>query len=127
MAKPRFNPTPEQRKIVRAMAGYGVPQEDIAVVVGIAPKTLRARFRNELDRAMIEANAKVAERLFRMTERNVAAAIFWMKSRASWAEKQDPQDINLHGDFGALSDAALERIARSGSRRGAAKSTADQG
>ena len=35
------------------MAGYGIPQTDIARLVtdeGIDPKTLRAAFRNELDR-----------------------------------------------------------------------------
>jgi hypothetical protein len=59
-----FAPTEEQRRIVRAMAGYGVPHDDIALVVKCSPPTLRRRFRHELDVAMIEANARVAQTLY---------------------------------------------------------------
>jgi hypothetical protein len=47
--QPKFEPSDEQRKLAEAMAAYGIPQEDIAKVVGIAPKTLRDHFRHELD------------------------------------------------------------------------------
>jgi hypothetical protein len=76
--------TDEQRKTVRAMSGYGIPHDDIATLLEIDPKTLRKHFRRELDRGSIEATAKVAQSLFNMAtvEKNVAAAIFWMKARA---------------------------------------------
>jgi hypothetical protein len=85
-----FAPTDEQRRLVRAMAGYGVPQDDIAVVVKCSPPTLRKRFRHELDVATIEANAKVAQTLYQQatTPGNIAATIFWLKARAGWREKQ---------------------------------------
>jgi len=85
-----FSATAEQRKTVRAMSGFGVPQEDIASFLEIDPKTLRKHFRTDLDRGSIEATAKVAQSLFRMATEgnNVAAAIFWMKARAGWSEKQ---------------------------------------
>ncbi|MGE4048655.1 MAG: hypothetical protein AB7F35_27630 [Acetobacteraceae bacterium] len=84
----RRGPTDEQRRMVRAFAGFGVPQPDIATHLGIDPKTLRRNFREELDRGLIEANAKVAQSLFRMATEgnNVAAAIFWMKARGRWRE-----------------------------------------
>lgn len=90
----RFSPTDENRRTVRAMAGFGVPQEDIAVLLDIDPKTLRKHFRAELDRGTIEANAKVAQTLFTMAtvDKNVAAAIFWMKARAGWREKPLPDE-----------------------------------
>ena len=47
------------------MAGYGVPETDIARVLGIDPKTLRRHYREELDTGHVLANAKVAESLFR--------------------------------------------------------------
>jgi hypothetical protein len=74
------------------MAGFGVPQEDMATHLGIDAKTLRKRFRAELDRGMVEANLKVAQSLFQMATqgRNVAAAIFWMKARAGWRERPLP-------------------------------------
>jgi len=81
-------PTDEQRRLVRALAGFGVPQDDIASHIGIDPTTLRRRFREDLDRGMTEANAKVAQSLFQMATqgKNVAAAIFWMKARGRWRE-----------------------------------------
>ena len=84
-----FEATEEQRRLVRAFAGFGVPQEDIARHIGCEPKTLRRHFREELDRGSLEATAKVAQSLFQMatTGKNVAAAIFWMKARAGWREK----------------------------------------
>lgn len=86
-----FDPTDEQRRTVKALSGFGVPQPDIALHLGVDPKTLRKHFREELDRGSIEATAKVAQSLFNMATQgnNVAAAIFWMKARAGWREKQD--------------------------------------
>jgi hypothetical protein len=85
-----FKPTDEQRRTVRAMAGYGMPHVDIATFLDIDAKTLRKHFTRELEMGSIEATTKVAQSLFRLaTEgKNVAAAIFWMKARAGWREKQ---------------------------------------
>lgn len=52
------------REEVRRLAGLGVPQDDIAEIVGCAPKTLRKQFRAELDRGAAEANATVAGSLY---------------------------------------------------------------
>jgi len=62
--------------------------------VDIDAKTLRKHFCRELDRGTIEANAKVAAALFTMAtvDKNVAAAIFWMKARAGWREKPLPDE-----------------------------------
>ena len=72
------------------MAGYGVPESDIAGVVGVSPKTLRKHYRSELDHGHVKANAKVAENLFRKAtgegREAVIAAIFWLKTRAGWKE-----------------------------------------
>lgn len=86
-----FEPTAEQRRLARAMAGLGLPQDQIALLLEVDPKTLRKHFRDDLDRGMAEANVKIAQSLFNMatTGNNVAAAIFWMKARAGWREKHD--------------------------------------
>ena len=83
-----FEPTEEQRRTVKALSGYGVPQDGIAIHIGIDAKTLRKHFRDELDRGSVEATAKVAQSLFAMATKgnNVAAAIFWMKVRGGWRE-----------------------------------------
>ncbi len=75
---------------VEAMAGYGIPPEDIATVLGIDPARLRRDYQAELQGASIKANAKVAESLFRKAtgdgRESVTAAIFWLKTRAGWKE-----------------------------------------
>ena len=79
---------------MKALSGYGVPQEDIAIHMDMDAKTLRKHYRRELDRGTIEANAKVAQTLFTMAtvDKNVAAAIFWMKARGGWREKPLPDE-----------------------------------
>jgi hypothetical protein len=42
MGRPPHEPTSMSRRNVEALAGYGVPEVDIAGVVGIDPKTLRS-------------------------------------------------------------------------------------
>jgi hypothetical protein len=93
MVAPAFVPTPEQRRMVHAMAGYGVPQDDIALVIRITSRTLRKHFRHELDVAVIEANTRVAQCLYKQatTPGNIGASIFWLKARAGWREKQAEQ------------------------------------
>jgi hypothetical protein len=92
------------------MSGYGVPHEGIAVLLEIDPKTLRRHYRQELDRGSVEATAKVAQSLFQMAtvDKNVAAAIFWMKARAGWREKHEVQVTTR--PMQELTDAQLERI-----------------
>ena len=109
--------TEEQRRTVRAMAGYGVPHEGIATLLEIDPKTLRRHYRKELDRGSVEATAKVAQSLFQMAtvEKSVAAAIFWMKARAGWREKHEVQVTTR--SVAEMTDAELERIIRAGEER----------
>jgi hypothetical protein len=110
----RYEPTADQRRTVKTMAGFGIPQEDIAGFLGIDDKTLRKHFREELDRGITEANAKVAQSLFQMATqgKNVAAAIFWMKARAGWREKVEIKPVV--DDPTQLTDAELEEIIRRG-------------
>ena len=49
MGRPAHLPEPSQRRQVEAMAGYGVPEADIARVLGIDLKMLRKHYRDELD------------------------------------------------------------------------------
>ncbi|WP_052403015.1 hypothetical protein [Muricoccus aerilatus] len=113
-----FQPTEEQRRTVRVMAGFGIPQPDIATLLEIDPKTLRVHFRRELDRGSVEATVKVAQTLFQMATsgQNTAASIFWMKARAGWREKH--QVVLSAKPTGEMSDAELEEeIARARAAR----------
>ena len=79
------------REKVRHLAGVGVRQDDIAKIIGCAPKTLRKRCREDLDCGVAEANALVSGYLFANAKGgNVAAQIFWLKTRAHWCERAVP-------------------------------------
>jgi hypothetical protein len=90
MARPSHKPEPNQRRQVETLAGFGIPEAEIAGMVQIDPKTLRKHYRQELDHGHTKANAKVAENLYRMAlgqgREAVTAAIFWLKTRARWKE-----------------------------------------
>ena len=93
MSRKPFAVNDAMREKVRHLAGLGVPQDDIAKLVGCVPKTLRKRFRNELDRGVVEANATVTGYLLAAAKAgNIAAIIFWLKTRANWRERAGPDD-----------------------------------
>ncbi len=83
-------PVETDRAKIEALAGYGVPEAEIAIVLEIAPDTLRLHYLAELRSGHIKANAKVAENLYRRAtgegREAVTAAIFWLKTRARWKE-----------------------------------------
>src|ERR1700751_594177 len=108
MAKPAFVVNETLREKVRHLAGLGVPQDDIAKIVGCSPKTLRKRFREELDCGAAEANAIIAGCLFAAAKAgNIAAAIFWLKTRAHWRERAPADDAMANADAGSSSEVVL--------------------
>jgi hypothetical protein len=90
MGRVAHKPDPSLQRQVEAMAGFGVPEIDIAGVIGIDAKTLRKHYRGELDHGHVKANVRVAENLYRKAtgegRESVIAAIFWLKTRAGWRE-----------------------------------------
>ena len=90
MARKAFVVNEALREQVRHLAGVGVRQDDIARIIGCAPKTLRKRCRDDLDRGVAEANATVSGYLFAAAKAgNVTAQIFWLKTRAHWRERPE--------------------------------------
>src|SRR3954465_10018392 len=88
MARTAFVADEAMREKVRYLAGVGVRQDDIARIIGCAPKTLRGRFRDELDRGVAGANATICGYLFAAAKAgNISAIIFWLKTRAHWREE----------------------------------------
>ncbi len=87
MTREAFVTTEEMHRKVHMLAGIGVPQHAIAAGIGCSPKTLRLYFRDDLDRGVADANTMVAGWLFNAAKKgNVAAMIFWLKTRARWRE-----------------------------------------
>jgi hypothetical protein len=110
MARPPYVPTEQDRLTVRAMVAGGIDQTSIARVIGVTKerpfggvdqKTLRKHFRRELDAGALELNAAVVASLHVMATKgkNVAAAIWWTKTRMGWREA--PQELQHSGVDGA--------------------------
>jgi len=78
-------------KLVQSMAGFGLTVIEIGKVIGMSQPTVHKLYMPELESGHIVANMKVAESLFRMathkTHPNVAAAIWWSKTRMGWSER----------------------------------------
>lgn len=87
--RPAWEPTQEERKLVEKMAACGIPHAQISKVIGKDLKTIYKFCRDELDTAMAKANANVAAALYQSAIKgNVAAQIFWCKTRLGWKETQ---------------------------------------
>lgn len=89
--RPAFIPTDAERKQVEALSGYGLPIEQIAVLVrtGIHVDTLRAHFAIELVSGKAKANGQVGKTLFqKVMAGDTTAAIWWSKTQMRWAETQ---------------------------------------
>jgi hypothetical protein len=112
MGRVAHKPDPSLQRQVEAMAGFGVPEIDIAGVIGIDPKTLRKHYRAELDHGHVKANVRVAENLYRKAtgegRESVIAAIFWLKTRAGWRETS----VHEIGGSRNLPPLNVERIVR---------------
>ena len=109
--RPAFDPTDHERKQVEAMSGYGLPIEQIAVLVrdGIDTDTLRKHFAQELISGKAKANAQVGKTLFqKVMAGDTTAAIWWTKTQMRWKEVQQHE---LTGADGApLEFAKIERV-----------------
>ena len=88
--RPAYLPTDKDRRIAEALAGWAIPQERIARVIGIDAKTLRKHFPDELDVGSAKLEAQLAQNLLRIAQGNdrqaLIATIFALKSRFGWVE-----------------------------------------
>lgn len=93
-----FQPTDEQRVIVKRLAAIGIPQKDISYAIGISEDTLGKYFRNELNIGPVEANEKVGTFLYLQAQENLTAAIFWAKTRMGWRETNRTELTGADGE-----------------------------
>jgi hypothetical protein len=109
--RPEFEPTDAERKQVEALSGYGLPIDQIAVLVrdSIHIDTLRKHFSNELVAGKAKANSGIGRTLFQKAMGgDTTAMIWWSKTQMRWAETQKHE---LTGADGApLEFAKIERV-----------------
>ena len=110
--RPAFEPTDVDKKQVEAMAGYGVPFEQIAVLIqggGISLDTLRTYFASELIRGKAKANAQIGKGIFQKAiGGDTTAMIWWSKTQMRWAETQKHEVTGADG--APLEFARIERV-----------------
>ena len=108
--RPAFVPTNDERKQVEALSGYGLPQDQIAILIrgGIHIETLREHFATELIAGKAKANGQIGKTLFQKAMNgDTAAMIWWSKSQMRWAETQKHE---ISGD--SDNPLKIERIER---------------
>lgn len=123
--RPTFEPTAADRKYVKELSGFGVPEDDIARVIvnlqmgkPITAKTLRKHFRDELDTGLVKANAEIARALYRKAKQgDNTCMIFWLKTRAHWKDTMTLEHTGPEGgpieynDVGFTDEQRVSRIA----------------
>jgi hypothetical protein len=122
--RPRFQPTKEQRQLVEMAVAVGIPQAQIQTLIRhqsgkpITQHTLSKHFGEEIQNATAKATIKVGASLYHnaVVENNVAAQIFWLKTRAGWRERFD-LEMTIKKLAEELSDDELLRVAAGGSDR----------
>jgi hypothetical protein len=105
-----LKPTDVERKQVEAMSGYGLPIEQIAILIrdGIDADTLRKHFFQELMRGKAKANAQIGKTLFQKAmSGDTTAAIWWSKTQMKWKEVQQHE---LVGDNGGALTVVIKRF-----------------
>lgn len=90
IGRPKVNLSAKDRKTVRAAAGYGLKDEQIAILVDVSEATLKRYCAVELASGRVNASAQVQQTAFQMAKggKTPAMTIFWLKCRAGWKEAQ---------------------------------------
>jgi len=82
--------TNQERLLIKFMAMAGVPRAQIAKYFKTRKDTLLRECREELEDGVYSCNAQIVGALFKSAMKgNVAAQIFWCKTRLGWREKSE--------------------------------------
>ena len=114
-------PTDITRAVVESHAILGTPQEGIAALIGISDDTLRKHYREILDNAKLELDAKLCGVLVQKALRGEDASLFfYLKTKAGFKETARVEgDLNAnHTHTGAVeispTDAWVAEVIRAG-------------
>lgn len=108
--KPSHQPAEETKRQIETLSGFGLTQDQIALVIGLSPPTLRKYYEHEISSGKAKACAQIAKTLFQQATKadkpNMSAAIFWLKCQAGWKENQDDKPGKKEIRQGAAEEAA---------------------
>ena len=92
--RPTFVPKDEHRRIVKIMAGFAIPQQQIPLAIEISDRTLRKHFKRELQIAAARVHAQLAGNLLRLSNGNDGTAVKdtleGLRMRFGWSSYAPP-------------------------------------
>lgn len=101
--RPEFKMTDANRKMIESLSGFGIPQEQIAALVGCSVETMVKYCGTEWLTGKAKANSQIVQTLYKKAlSGDTTALIFWCKTQIeSFQEKSKveitgtaPNDIN---------------------------------
>ena len=99
MPRPAFEPTKEQRRMVKSLAAIGMRHDQIAVVIGVrSPKTVRKHFRKELSVGSAEAVATVTRVAYEMASSGKCPRMteYWLYIMSNIEEPVDTAEADMY-------------------------------
>lgn len=91
----KYDPNEKDRQIIVAMRINGVSVENICKIMDISKPTIYKYYDKELRHALDMCNGVVATKFFdQCMAGNVAAQIFWLKTKARWSTQHDMGENN---------------------------------
>ena len=94
VGRPTFKATAENRKIVRMLSGFGIPQDKIVTALGISLGTLHKHFKPEIKAGAAQVEAQLAGNLLRLASGSdgtaLKATMFALRARFGWSEFAPP-------------------------------------
>lgn len=90
LGQPPHKPTEITLKRARLLAGYRVPKEQIALIIGVNTDTLEKYYGDEMRRGIANTNRRVVKALLQNALKgDTTAQIWWTKAQLGWSEKKD--------------------------------------
>lgn len=81
--------TDQQRAEAAEMAGYGLPVDQIAILVGVTVDDLQEHFHADMMRGRALANAEIGRAAYDKAKGgDTQSIIWWSKAQMKWAEVQ---------------------------------------
>lgn len=98
--QPAHRPTDETRKTAETLSGLGLPQSQIAILIGkgIDVKTLTKHYATELEAGKAKANSQVTKNLFqKCMSGDTTAQIWWTKTQLGWKDTSRVEHTGADG------------------------------
>ena len=110
--RPKFKVTPENIKQVELLSGLGVPQEQIASIIGCSVDTMVLYFKEQLVNGKAKANSQIGQMLFKKAlGGDTTALIFWAKTQMRFKETSVQEIGGIDGKPIEISEAKARLLA----------------